>query len=1259
LKLPHWLARYWIPCLALAFALPAQAHENAQGDGGSGRPGSGIPEGVSASDWAAIRAAHEADLHAVAEVEGGHSACNPGQNWTTFFDGRGFSTRPEAGQWHWGLDLVRWGFEGHEREVGGASAASVEGGRISYPRDGSLSEWYVNDRRGLEHGYTVSARPEGSQRDGGSLEFTLSVRGDLCPQVDADGRGVRFVDGTGACVLTYSGLVVLDADGRSLLARLDLASEGLRLRVDERGARYPLHIDPLAQQAYLKASNAEALDAFGNAVAVSGTTVVVGAKGEASNATGVDGNQSNNGAASAGAVYVFVRSGTTWSQQAYLKASNTGAGDTFGYSVAVSGDTIVVGARNEDSNATGVNGNESDNSMANAGAAYVFVRSGAVWSQQAYLKASNTEASEQFGTSVAVSGDTIVVGAHLEDSNAVGVNGNQADNSAPNAGAAYVFVRSGTTWSQQAYLKASNTDGGDNFGFSTTVSGDSIVISATGEASNATGVNGNQADNSATSAGAAYVFLRSGTTWSQQAYLKASNTEASDVFGSSVSIDGDTIAVGATGEDSVATGVGGNQSDNSAFTAGAAYVFVRSGTVWSQQAYLKASNTEAADNFGSGASVSGDLVVVGASQEDSNAMGVNGDSSNNGSSYSGAAYLFRRVGTVWSQAAYVKASNTGAGDFFGLSAAIDGDSVVIGSISEDSNATGVDGDQSNNSASAAGAAYVFALLDTDGDGVLDAFDNCLNVSNPTQTDTDADSLGDACDNCPGVSNGNQTDTDGDATGDACDGCPNDPAKIAPGQCGCGVADTDTDGDNVADCVDGCPNDPAKTDPGLCGCGVADTDTDGDATPDCNDGCPLDPAKTVPGQCGCGVADIDTDGDAVADCNDGCPNDPAKTDPGLCGCGVADTDTDGDATPDCNDGCPSDPLKTAPGQCGCGVADTDTDGDTVADCVDGCPNDPLKISPGQCGCGVADTDTDGDAVADCVDGCPNDPLKTAPGQCGCGVVDIDTDGDAIADCVDNCPADSNPLQENADGDGLGDACDNCPNHVNSGQEDCDDDGTGDVCAIAGGEPDCNSNAIPDGCDISDGTSQDANQNSVPDECEGVLLPFCYPGVNGVRSCPCGNPPAGAGTGCNNFGPNPPGGTGGAQLDATGSADANAGTSLVFHVTNMQTPCTIVVLFSGSNFLPAGVANGAGVRCVGDLQVPRPYKSAPGFNASSIDFPSASSNPNVDPWTRSNMPAPGTTKYYYAAYRNPQAGNNPPCTPSGAFNLTNAGAVTWMP
>ena len=148
----------------------------------------------------------------------------------------------------------------------------------------------------------------------------------------------------------------------------------------------------------------------------------------------------NNSAFDAGAVYVFVRSGSTWTQQAYLKASNTGINDQFGNSVALSGDTLAVGAYKEDSPATGVNGDQAECCASDAGAVYVFVRSGSTWTQQAYVKASNTDARDAFGTSVALSGDTLAVGATGEASAATGINGDQADNSASVAGAAYVRI---------------------------------------------------------------------------------------------------------------------------------------------------------------------------------------------------------------------------------------------------------------------------------------------------------------------------------------------------------------------------------------------------------------------------------------------------------------------------------------------------------------------------------------------------------------------------------------------------------------------------------------------------------------------------------------------------------------------------------------------------------------------------------------------------------------------------------------------------
>jgi len=470
---------------------------------------------------------------------------------------------------------------------------------------------------------------------------------------------------------------------------------------------------PNNQQAYIKASNTDLTDDFGYSIALDGDTLAVGAYREASNATGINKNQANNSIAEAGAVYVFTRNGTTWSQQAYIKASNTGKEDNFGWSVALSGDTLAVGAPFEESNATGVDGNQYDNSASGAGAVYIFARSGGDWSQQAYIKASNTNAGDQFGYSLALSNDTLAVGANHESSSTTGVEGGQSDNSAFIAGAVYIFTRSGTAWSQQNYVKASNTDAGDEFGISVALSDNTLAVGALLEDSNATSVDGDQNDNSVSAAGAVYVFTRSGTTWSQQAYIKASNTGKNDNFSHAVALSGDTLAVGANGESSNATGVDGNQNDNSDSGSGAVYVFTRSGSIWSQQAYIKASNTNKADIFGWSVALDGDTLAAGAYGEDSKATGINGNQNDNSMQASGAVYVFTRSGTTWSQKTYVKSSNTDAGDFFGQSVALSDDTLAIGANGESSKATGINGNETDNSLRNAGAVYVFAPVGAD------------------------------------------------------------------------------------------------------------------------------------------------------------------------------------------------------------------------------------------------------------------------------------------------------------------------------------------------------------------------------------------------------------------------------------------------------------------------------------------------------------------------------------------------------------------
>ncbi|MEM8713879.1 MAG: FG-GAP repeat protein, partial [Planctomycetota bacterium] len=483
-------------------------------------------EGISASDWSGIRGAYERARHSFFARDGGYAARSHGHSWSAYFDGQAVMIERDGADWSLGFTLERYGFEESPTELDTSLDIHVNGQRLEYDWDGNLAEWWINDTRGLEHGFTVRERPAkgpSSDEESQPLVFELSVQGGLHPVAAADRRSVRFQNEQGAAVLNYDGLVAFDADGAPLHAWMDASADGLRISVCEESACYPITIDPIFTAAYLKSFRTDAGDSFGISADISGDTVVVGAWGEDSGATGVNGDQTDNSAVDSGAAYVFVREGGTWAQQAYLKASNTWNRDYFGQTVGISRDTIVVGAFGEDSDATGINGDQSSDGAASSGAAYVFRRTGTTWSQEAYLKASNTDAGDRFGDKVAITGGTIIVASEHESSSATGVDGDQLDNSAGSAGAAYIFHRSGSTWRQQAYLKASNTDSSDYFGAAVALSGDTAVVSSLWEASGATGVNGDQSDNSLGIVGAVYVFHRTAGVWTQQAYLKPSN----------------------------------------------------------------------------------------------------------------------------------------------------------------------------------------------------------------------------------------------------------------------------------------------------------------------------------------------------------------------------------------------------------------------------------------------------------------------------------------------------------------------------------------------------------------------------------------------------------------------------------------------------------------------------------------------------------------------------------------------------------------
>lgn len=391
----------------------------------------------------------------------------------------------------------------------------------------------------------------------------------------------------------------------------------------------------------------------------------------------------------------------------YVKSSNSGDEDYFGYRIALSNDgsTMAVSSTGEDGRSAGINGDQNNNDGEKSGAVYVFVREGAHWVQEAYIKASNPDPMDRFGVGLDLSddGNTLAVGAWYEEGGSRGVNGNQLDNSEYRSGAAYVFVRDQGVWSQEAYIKASNGEGGDGFGYSVALSGDGDILAVGGvyEDSSASTINGNSGLNDLAYNGAVYVFIRESQFWNQTAYIKPSVALGSQQFGFSLSFstDGDTLAVGAPG------GVN---------TEASVYIFVSSGNSWAEQARLRASHSGERDEFGVAVSLAGDgnTLAVGAYYENSDAKGINGDQTNDRASESGAAYIFERVGTDWNQETYIKASNSNAWDRFGVDVALskEGDRLVVGSFGEDGIGKGLSGDPSDDSLGGSGAAYLFTRI---------------------------------------------------------------------------------------------------------------------------------------------------------------------------------------------------------------------------------------------------------------------------------------------------------------------------------------------------------------------------------------------------------------------------------------------------------------------------------------------------------------------------------------------------------------------
>lgn len=714
-----------------------------------------------------------ASYHLAKTEKGEFQTTNSAHGMQYTFGADGVQVKSSTGAWNWGLELTGWGYVDAMQTVPVGQPVAQKT-RLEYQHGPALTEWYLNTTWGLEQGFTLHTPPltdNPNQKPQIAVELALS--GTLQPQLANETSLLLNDPVNGQTLARYSGLYAYDAAGQTLPAQMrlsgcdpDLGSKAchLQLVVDASDAVYPLTIDPWLQQAKLTASDGDTYDYFGDTVAISGDTVVVGAY-----------RDDDKGSVS-GSVYVFVKPNTGWATtsafNAKLTASDGAANDYFGKSVAISGNTVVVGAYGDDDNGGG------------SGSVYVFVKPDSGWATTSTYDAKLTACDGcdgvmggQFGYSVGISGDTIVVGA------------NNGYGNEDHSGLVYLFIkpRNGWTTSSRYHAKLIARDGAkfDNFGDTIAISGDTVAVGAFAD--------GDKGDLS----GSAYVFVKPiggwiiTETYYETAKLTANDGATNDQFGKSIAISGDTVVIGAYADDDN----GGN--------SGSAYVFAKPNNGWATtstfNAKLTASDGAAVDWFGKSVAISDDTVVVGAYYDD--------DRGGN----SGAVYMFVKPSGGWATTSNydgkLTANDGKASDYFGYAVAINGDTIVIGAPYDD------------NSKINSGSVYIFKGHDTDGDGVGEN-DNCPGIANPDQKDTDGDGIGDACDNdddsnqdsdgdsvpdstdnCPTVANPEQANEDGDGEGDACDdndgvddGTDNCPAIANPDQ-------TDTDGDGIGDACD--------------------------------------------------------------------------------------------------------------------------------------------------------------------------------------------------------------------------------------------------------------------------------------------------------------------------------------------------------------------------------------------------------------------------------------------------------------------------
>ena len=662
-----------------------------------------LPE-LEASDWADIQAGiRQAEYQFTWQAAGpAYLASNRSNGWQMAFGADGLRLAPvlESGAegWSLGLRLASWG-RGTALEPAALAypAPRASSNRVEYAWKGGLSEWYQNDERGLEQGFTLQSRPAGES----PLRLVLACMTPLQARLSADGQALAFEDKLGQALLHYAGLHVVDASGRTIPAHFELqGAHELAVVVDDRAARYPLLIDPLItpQAARLTAADRASGDMMGRAMAVSGDMVVVGAP-----------NADVGGNVDQGAVYIFNRNqggAETWGQFKKLTSADGAASDRFGMAILLAGDTLMVSAIYTRVGTT-----------YNQGSVYIFERNqgGADnWGQVKKISAADGSNGDKYGWSLAVSGTTLAVGAIQAD---VGGNADQ--------GAVYLYGRNqgGTNqWGLIRKLVAADGIADDQFGSALGAEGDLMVVGAAGadlggvvnqgavyllarneggadvwgqvkkftvpaaipyaNFGHSVGISGGTVV--ACGPGWALVFSRNQgglDAWGQVAVLTPADNPSASGFGSSVAISADLIAVGA-----MWASIGSNSHQ------GAVYLYQQNlggADQWGQALKLVHAGAAAEDRFGSDLALAGDRLVVGAQGVDAGSMAD-----------TGAAYVFTRAGGRWIQAAQRNAGASTDG-VFGWQVALSGDVLVVG------NDLATVGSHEHQ-----GAAYVFARNQT-------------------------------------------------------------------------------------------------------------------------------------------------------------------------------------------------------------------------------------------------------------------------------------------------------------------------------------------------------------------------------------------------------------------------------------------------------------------------------------------------------------------------------------------------------------------